>query len=96
MARRVLGLVPLTRGVRATLKSPEVASMLARQASRAADRCNALCSPELRGKGARYDSEVVQRGYTAGGVVFPSGKRDGYYAGIDNRRNNTLKKGCNA
>lgn len=96
MAKRVLGLRPVMAGVRGVLKSQAVAEMLGSQAARAADRCNALCDPKLRRAGARYDSEQVQRGYTAGGLVYISGADNGRLAGIDNARNNTLKKGCGA
>ena len=85
---------PVMSGVRSVLKSAPVASMLGRQAAKAAARCNALCSPQMRKAGARYDSAAVQRGYTAGGLVYASGAEDGKFARIDNYRNNTLKKGC--
>lgn len=79
------------RGVRKVLKSPGVASMLGRQAERAAKRCNALCPGRQGRAGAEpYGSKVVQRGYTAGGLVFTATK-----LGVrDNLDNNTLKKGC--
>lgn len=81
-------------GVRAVLKSDGVKAMLESQAAAAAARCNALCDPALRRAGARYESKGVQRGYTAGGLVYEAGERDGRLAGLDNLRNNTLKKGC--
>ena len=81
-------------GVRAVLKSDGVKAMLEPPAAAAAARCNALCDPALKRAGARYESRGVQRGYTAGGLVYEAGKRDGRLAGLDNLRNNTLKKGC--
>lgn len=82
-------------GVREVLKSPGVCSLLGQQAQRAAGRCNALCDPSLRKGGAHYSSEVVQRGYTAGGLVFIDGDDEERMLGrIDNYRHNTLKKGC--
>lgn len=86
----------LKRGVRAVLKSDGVAALLGAQAARAAARCNSLCDPELRRGGARYSSETVQRGYTAGGLVYAAGSDDEArrLTRIDNFRNNTLKKGC--
>lgn len=81
-------------GIREVLKSPGVEQMLGRQAEKAAARCNALCDPKLKKQGARYEAASVQRGYTAGGLVYVAGAKNGRLAGIDNARNNTLKKGC--
>lgn len=81
-------------GVHAVLKSDGVKAMLESQAAAAAARCNALCDPGLRRAGARYESKGVLRGYTAGGLVYEAGERNGRLAGLDNLHNNTLKKGC--
>lgn len=94
MARAKVSIRHIDAGVREILKSEGVANLLGQQAAKAASRCNGLCDPALRSAGARYDSEIVQRGYTAGGLVYVSGAKDGRLAGIDNARNNTLKKGC--
>ncbi|MDY4041325.1 MAG: hypothetical protein SOY67_04400 [Collinsella sp.] len=91
MAKRVV--VDIVRpGVVEVMKSDGVMTMLARQAAEAAARCNAMCSPSLRARGAEYASRVVIRDYLAGGLVYVSNS----LAGVDNRRNNTLKKGCGA
>ena len=78
-------------GVREVLKSPGVEAMLAAQARRAADRCNALYSSHPRDpRIPPYGSMGVQRKLTAGGLVFARtelGRKD-------NLRNNTLRKGC--
>ena len=87
MARVHVRLVP--SGHRAVLKSDGVARMLGAQAAAAAARCNAMCDPGFRRSGAEYASDTVQRGYTAGGVVFCKTRE----AGLDNLKNNTLKKG---
>lgn len=84
---------PIMGGVRATLKSGGVRSLLSVAAERGAARCNSLCEPGLKHKGARYEARVEERGYTAVGLVVAAGARDGEYARIDNWRNNTLKKG---
>lgn len=93
MGRRVR-IKHVDSGVRAVLKSDGVKAMLESQAAAAAARCNALCSPAFRHAGARYESKGVQRCYTAGGLVYEAGEENGRYAGLDNLRNNTLKKGC--
>lgn len=85
---------PVMAGVREVLKSPGVAALLGEQAAKAAARCNAMCDPGLKRAGARYEAATVQRGYTAGGLVFESGAENGRLAGLDNARNNTLRKGC--
>lgn len=86
--------VPVMSGVREVLKSPGVTAMLGEQAAKAAARCNAMCDPGLKRAGARYDAATVRRGYTAGGLVYESGAENGRLAGLDNARNNTLRKGC--
>lgn len=78
-------------GVREVLKSDGVAKLLGGQAEKAAERCNALYSIHPRSpRVAPYGSKVVQRGYTAGGLVFTATD----LGAEDNLRNNTLKKGC--
>ena len=95
MARAVKVRILLT-GVREILHSPGVYEMLGSQAKKAAARCNAMCDPELKKGGARYETTPVSRGYTAGGLVYIGGADDEArkLTSIDNHRNNTLKKGC--
>lgn len=81
-------------GVREVLHSPGVKELLERQAAEACARCNALVGHELRGR-AEYRYEVVDRRFTAGGMVYAPGTSDGgNMAAIDNLRHNTLAKGC--
>lgn len=78
-------------GVREVLKSDGVAAMLGKQAEKAAARCNALYSIHPRHPTIQpYGSKIVQRGYTAGGLVFTATD----LGAKDNLKNNTLKKGC--
>lgn len=94
MGRAKVQIRHVNAGVREVLKSDGVAQMLGAQAQKAAARCNAMCDKGLYRAGARYDAGIVQRRYTAGGLVYVSGAKSGRLAGIDNARNNTLKKGC--
>lgn len=92
MKIRLGRVVPVMGGVRQVLKSSGVASMLGAQAARAAARANSMCESQMKRAGARYASETVQRGYTAGGLVYPANK----FARIDNYRHNTMKKATGA
>lgn len=83
-------------GVRETLRSDIVEAMLSGQAEAAAGRCNSLCDPALRRRGAEYAYKTEKGMYTALGLVYCSGRKDGEYARIDNWKHNTLKKGCRA
>lgn len=83
-------------GVRETLSSGAVQAMLLNQAKAAAGRCNSLCDPALRRRGAEYAAMEKKGMYTALALVYCSGKKDGEYARIDNWKHNTLKKGCGA
>ena len=87
---RVGRIKPVIGGVRSVLKSDGVAQMLGVQAQRAAARCCVLYSLKGTPTVPPYVGEIVQRGYTAGGLVRVNSPS----AVIDNRRNNTLKKGC--
>lgn len=82
-------------GVREVLHAPGVKSMLGAQAAAACARCNALCDPALREGGAEYRHGVVDRRFTAGGIVYAPGTSDGgNLAAVDNARHNTLVRGC--
>lgn len=81
---------PVMGGVRSVLKSEGVAQMLGVQAQRAAARCCSLYSLKGTPTVTPYVAEIVQRGYTAGGLVRVNSPS----AVVDNRRNNTLRKGC--
>ena len=85
---------PVMGGVREVLHAPGVAALLGQQAAKAAARCNAMMDPQMRKAGGLYESEVVSRGFTAGGRVYVSGAESGKFARIDNYRHNTLRKGC--
>ena len=87
---RVGRIQPVMVGVRSVLKSDVVAQMLGMQAKRAAARCCALYSLKGTPTVTPYVGEIVQRGYTAGGLVRVNSPS----AVVDNRKNNTLKKGC--
>lgn len=77
-------------GVREVLKSDGVAAMLGTQAKAAAARCNDLYSLKTEPDTKPYGAMTVQRGYTAGGLVYAATP-----LGVaDNLSNNTLKKGC--
>lgn len=87
---RVVNLQPIIGGIRETLKSAPVEEMCGEAARRAAARCNAMYSLQTRPRIEPYGSKTVQRGYTAGGLVYCATK----LGAIDNLKYNTLKKGC--
>lgn len=91
MARYVTNVQAIMPGVRETLKSAPVCSMLATAGESAAARCNALYSiyPKVT-RIPPYGSKVVQRNYTAGALVYTATS----LGAKDNMKNNTLKKGC--
>lgn len=94
MAKYVKNLKYIDAGGREILKSSGVKSLLRSLGQKGASRCNALCDPQLKKEGARYDCEIVERAYVAAARIHVSGAEDGDLAAIDNYRNNTLKKGC--
>ncbi len=83
---------PVMRGVNSVLKCDYVAGLLGQQAEKCAAACNRLYSashteaPEA----TPYVAEIVQRRFTAGGLV----RVNGVQAYRDNLKRNTLKKGC--
>ncbi len=87
---------PVMAGVREVLSSSQVEAMLSTVATADAGRCNSLCDPDLKRKGAEYRAMTERGAYTALGLVYCSGARDGEYARLDNWKHNTLKKGCGA
>lgn len=86
-----LKLEPYLPGINEVMKQPGVASLIAAQGERAAARCNAMAR-EYRGTGEEpvYGSEQVTKRYVAAAVVYAANRA----AGLDNLKNNTLKKGC--
>lgn len=85
---------PVMGGVWDVLKSSGVRSLVASQANKAAARCNAMMDPQLKKAGGLYEASTKELAFVVAGKVSVAGAESGKFAVIDNRRNNTLKKGC--
>lgn len=89
MAR--LDLRPNLSGINEVMKSPGVASLINAQGAKAAARCNSMAHDFSHSAGSpRYASEPVMMSFVAASRVYVANAE----AGLDNLRNNTLKKGC--
>lgn len=82
----------INEGVISTLKQSGVQSMLADQAADYASTCTSMMLPKWRKYSAGYKSRVVDRRHYAAGLVYTTD----FETMLDNAKNNTLKKGCNA
>lgn len=78
-------------GIVDVTKSDGVRALLEQQAQQCASRCNAMRAPEFR-RGNGYKAYTKELTYLVGGVVCTTDMP----SIVDNYKNNTLKKGCNA
>ena len=83
---KLVDLKPYMPGINDILRSRKLDSLLEEVASKKTARCNKRAQIE----GAEYAYEIVSRKYVRAAMVFTAN----YEAGVDNKRNNTLKKGC--
>lgn len=77
-------------GIIAVTKSSGVGGLCKRAADTDASRCNAMAPVNHIGK-PKYGAETKQLSKLVAGVVYVANPA----AGLDNKRHNTLKKGCN-
>lgn len=88
---RLVGRVrPLTPGIVSITKSAGVRALLAKQGDSAAARCNSIASLPHAKEAPRYESSLKDLTYTSAARVSIANVE----ALIDNRKHNTLKKGC--
>ena len=84
-------LTPYLPGINEVLKSDGVVKRINQQGAKAAERCNAMAQNFSHKEGLpEYKSAPVMKSFVAASLVYTANAE----AGLDNLRNNTLKKGC--